>query len=335
MSTASGLVLTGTGSVARSRCRVPLDVGQSRPHAPGTTINRPTSLYAAAVTSRPLPPRPHRLEVPAAMNSHIRRTLSALAGVALAIPTVLGATAASASPRMPIVYDALGDSYASGVGVPPYDGACGRSQSAYAVQIDGRMRIDLDDFAACGGATTGTLVSGGQLKALDADTDLVTLTIGGNDIGWGTAVAACLAGNDVQCAMAIEASRAAITNLLPDRLDSVYAQVSAAAPGAHVVVTGYPRLFSPEFGAYLAASVAEQQALNDGADLLNGVIAQASAKHGFQFVSVTKRFVGHGVNSPDAWILGPFDPGALHPNLNGYRAYAAALTSQINPARLR
>ncbi len=31
-------------------------------------------------------------------------------------------------------------------------------------------------------------------------------------------------------------------------------------------MTGYPRLFSPEYGAYLGASPAEQQALNDGAD---------------------------------------------------------------------
>jgi hypothetical protein len=56
------------------------------------------------------------------------------------------------------------------------------------------------------------------------------------------------------------------------------------------MITGYPLLFSPECGPYLAASVAEEQALNDGADLLNGVIAKAAAVHGFQFVDVTKRF---------------------------------------------
>jgi len=118
-------------------------------------------------------------------------------------------------------------------------------------------------------------------------------------------------------------------------LDRLYTQVAAAAPNAHVVVTGYPRLFSPEYGAYLGASVAEQQKLNGGADLLNATMARAAATHGFQFVDVTKRFLGHGVNASDAWILGLLDPGAFHPNAEGYEPYTAAVTSAVNPSRLR
>lgn len=271
------------------------------------------------------------------MATRTRALLSSLAGVALVASGLLGASAASAAPREPFVYDALGDSYASGVGAPPYDpasGACARSASAYPEQLDGRMRIALDDFVACAGATTSSLVAGGQLGALDADTDLVTVMIGGNDIFWGQAVAACLGGSDAQCAVALGQATDAVTTLLPPRLDAVYGQVSALAPNAHVVVVGYPRLFSPEFGAYLGASTAEQQALNDGADLLNGVLADRAAAHGFQFVDVTKRFVGHGVNADEPWILGP-GPGSFHPNPAGYEAYSAALTSQIVPSRLR
>lgn len=268
------------------------------------------------------------------MNNHSRTARCAVAALALVAPLVLGVTTASAAPRQPVEYDALGDSYASGYGVPPYE-ACGRSQSAYAVQLDGRVKIDLDDFVACAGATTASLVAGGQLNALDDDTDLVTISIGGNDIGWSTAVVACLGGTDAQCAGGLAATSGRVTTVLPGLLDSVYSQVSARAPEAHVVVTGYPRLFSPEYGAFLAASVPEQEALNDGADLLNGVIAEAAAEHGFQFVDVTKRFLGHGVNAPDAWVLGPFDPGAFHPNTAGYEAYTAALTASINPSRLR
>ena len=268
------------------------------------------------------------------MRNLLRTASSALAALVLAAPVLLGATSASAAPRQPVVYDALGDSYASGYGVPPY-GPCGRSGSAYAEQLDGRMKIRLDDFVACAGATTTSLVSGGQLGALGADTDLVTLTIGGNDIGWSQTVGACLVGTDPQCAGSLALTRARVLTQLPSLLDTVYADVAAAAPGAHVVVTGYPRLFSPEYGAFLGASPAEQQALNDGADTLNGVIAAAGARHGFQFVDVTSRFVDHGVNAPDAWILGPRDPAAFHPTLDGYKAYTAALTAAIIPARLR
>lgn len=269
------------------------------------------------------------------MTRALRTASSALAALALVLPVVLGAPAASVEPRQPVGYDALGDSYASGYGVPSYDGPCGRSRSAYAVQVDGRMKIALDDFVACAGATTESLVAGGRLAALDEDTDLVTISIGGNDVGWSTAVGACLGGSDRQCEGALAATRATIMQVLPGLLDAVYAQVSASAPVAHVVATGYPRLFSPEHGPFLGASVAEQEALNDGADLLNAVIAEAAAEHRFQFVDVTERFLGHGVNAPDAWILGPGVPGVFHPDSDGYQACTAAVTAAIKPSRLR
>ena len=252
--------------------------------------------------------------------------LAVVAAVALIVP---GAGAASAHGSR-VVYDALGDSYASGYGVPPY-ADCGRSQSAYPVQLDGRHRLRLDDFVACAGATTTSLVSGGQLAALDADTDLVTLSIGGNDVGWSSAVIACLGGTDAQCTGAVAVVDTRITSELPALLDTVYAEVAAAAPNAQVVVTGYPRLFSPEYGAYLAASPDELSALNAGADTLDTVIADAVARAGFRFVDVRTRFVGHGANSPDPWILGPTDPGAFHPTVSGYRAYTAAVNSALGP----
>jgi lysophospholipase L1-like esterase len=269
------------------------------------------------------------------MKTRSRTLRSAFVALALVASALVGLTAASASPRQPIVYDALGDSFASGYGVPPYTPACGQSDSAYAVQLDGRMKIDLDDFVACAGATTVSLVSGGQLDALDADTDLVTLTIGGNDIGWSSTVAACLGGTDAQCAGSIALTRSRISNALPGLLDTVYSQVSQRAPDARVLVTGYPRLFSPEYGAFLGASPAEEQALNDGADLLDAVIAQAAARHGFGFVDMTKRFDGHGVNADDPWVRGPFDQAAFHPNVEGYASYTAAVTAAIRPSDFR
>jgi lysophospholipase L1-like esterase len=242
------------------------------------------------------------------MNSFLRGARAALTVAVLALPAVLGAGNASAAPRQLVDYDALGDSYASGYGVGPY-GPCGRSSSAYAVQVDGREKIALDDFVACAGATTQTLVP--QLGALDVDTDLVTLSIGGNDVGWGQAVAACLGSTDANCATAIARSRTLVTTALP------------------------ARLVSPEYGDFLHATVAEQEQLNAGADLLDSVMAQAAAAHGFEFVDVTKRFLDHGVNAPEAWINGPLDPAPFHPNPDGYQSYTAAVTATFKPALLR
>jgi hypothetical protein len=75
--------------------------------------------------------------------------------------------------------------------------------------------------------------------------------------------------------------------------------------------------------------------MNDGADLLNSVMAETAAEHGFQFVDVTSRFIDHGVNAPEPWVLGLTDPAQFHPNLAGYEAYAAAVTSSVNPRDLR
>lgn len=262
------------------------------------------------------------------MSPRLRVLLSTLV---LFLP--LGAAApASSAPPARTSYDVLGDSYGSGYGVPPYT-ACGRSQSAYGVLVDGRARLALDDFVACAGATTASLVSGGQLAALDADTDLALLSIGGNDIGWSSAVVACLGGTDAQCAGASAFVSGRVATQLPGLLDALYTKIEAGAPNARVVVTGYPRLFSPEYGAFLGASPAEQQVLNDGADQLNAVMAAAAARHGFDFVDVTSRFIDHGVNAPDAWVLGPRDPAAFHPTLDGYEAYASAVTSAIKPGR--
>lgn len=267
------------------------------------------------------------------MRKHLLRTTRSAVLAVVAALVLVGAVASAAPAARPrVVYDALGDSYASGYGVPPY-ADCGRSQSAYPVQLDGRQRLRLDDFVACAGATTTSLVSGGQLAALDADTDLVTLTIGGNDTGWSTAVTACLGGTDDQCAATLALVDGRATGQLPALLDTVYAAVAAAAPDAHVVVVGYPRLFSPEHGDYLAASTAELTALNAAADNLAAVVAAAAARAGFQYVDVRKRFEGHGVNAPDPWILGPSVPGALHPTVEGYEAYTAAVNSALGPVR--
>jgi lysophospholipase L1-like esterase len=269
------------------------------------------------------------------MTKRSRTVRSALVALTLVALATVGLSSASAAPRQPVVYDALGDSYASGAGVGPYR-ACGQSDAAYALQVNGREKLALDDFVACAGATTVTLVSGGQLAALDDDTRLVTLTIGGNDTHWSTAVVACLFGGDDACAGSIESTRATIANTLPQLLDTVYAGVATHAPNAHVLVTGYPRLFSPEYGDYLGASPQEQQALNDGADLLDSVIAEEAARYGFQFVDVRNKFAGHGVNAPEPYITSPLDLLApLHPNAGGWEAYTAAVTAAVNPARLK
>lgn len=258
------------------------------------------------------------------------------AAASLALPGVLAGSAAAAPPT--VTYDAIGDSYAAGTGA--------LAGESYPEVLDGRMRISLDDFAAVPGATTASMLT--QLDALDEDTDLVTLTIGGNDIPWTDTVTLCLLSEDPACLAAIQSVRGELVNELPAKLDAAYEAVAEAAPNAHVVVAGYAHLFSPEFGDYtvplspglvMEMSVEEQEAANDAADLLNATIAETVAEHdNFQFVDVTKRFEGHGGNADEPWLHGVRldDLGqSFHPNIDGYRAYASRLTSAIDPGDLR
>ncbi|KUG55644.1 hypothetical protein AVL62_04875 [Serinicoccus chungangensis] len=170
-----------------------------------------------------------------------------------------------------------------------------------------------------------------QLPALDADTDLVTLTIGGNDVGWTQTIGACLLLDDPTCAQALAGSRLLVQGLLPARLDAALTAVGRAAPDAHVVVTGYPHLFTPEAGALVNASPEEQEALNEGADLLNATVAAAAQRRGYAYVDVVGRFEGHGVNAPDPWV----DPRTFHPTAQGQATYAAALTGAVAPEHRR
>ncbi|WP_298747245.1 SGNH/GDSL hydrolase family protein [uncultured Serinicoccus sp.] len=264
------------------------------------------------------------------MSTPTRLAVAALGTVAMGMGLTLAAPATAAPDE--VVYDALGDSYAAGFGagaVLQDTGGCSRTDAAAPLRLDGRQRIALDDFVACSGATTADLA--GQLPALDADTDLVTLTIGGNDIGWTQAIGACLLLDDPTCAQALAGSRLLVQGLLPARLDAALTAVGRAAPDAHVVVTGYPHLFTPEAGGFVNASPEEQEALNEGADLLNATVAAAAQRRGFDYVDVVRRFDGHGVNAPDPWV----DPTTFHPTVAGQETYAAALTAAVAPQRRR
>src|SRR5690606_35793499 len=95
------------------------------------------------------------------------------------------------------------------------------------------------------GATTADLVSS-QLGGLSSSTDLVTVTIGGNDTGWASVVQQCAYPQPWTCDEEIDEAERYIQEELPGRLDTAYDAIASAAPNADVVVLGYPRLFNGE-----------------------------------------------------------------------------------------
>ena len=178
-------------------------------------------------------------------------TSSALVG-ALALSLTGGTAHASAS----LDYVALGDSYSAGSGVLPVDPTnllCLRSTANYPHVIAARTGAHLKDVT-CGAAQTKDFTESQypgvapQVNALSADTDLVTLTIGGNDNGtFINALTACgiagvlSGGKGSPCK---DTHGTSFTDQIDANtypaLKTALRTVRAKAPNARVAVLGYP-----------------------------------------------------------------------------------------------
>jgi hypothetical protein len=178
-------------------------------------------------------------------------------------------------------YVALGDSYSSGEGVPPFfagtDGPgnhCHRSPRAYAYVLGARYGMT-PRFYACSGAVTANITTSFQddqppqltREGVDETADLMTLTIGGNDAGFSDTLKACIGqklkadaynafigkvavllgfGHEPSCAKSDS-----FTTAVEQRIDNVflpvrdtYAQIkSSTGPDTSVMAANYPHLF--------------------------------------------------------------------------------------------
>lgn len=246
--------------------------------------------------------------------------------------------------RGTIRYVALGDSYAAGLVAAPGDTTCQQSDVSYPEVLDDVKHVKLVADGSCSGATTTDVV--GQLSVVQKNQhiDLVTVTVGANDLNVAALAQACLGMvTSPECAAAQAALAAVLypvppaeTSVLAARLATTFGAVAAAMPRATILVTGYPYLFeTPPVDDENYATVA---AVNDATTALNatiaGVVAQvAQSKIDIRYVDVTAAFTGHGIGSPEPWINSA-GPEAFHPNEAGYRAYAAALEAAL-PSRQR
>jgi lysophospholipase L1-like esterase len=141
-------------------------------------------------------------------------------------------------------YVSIGSSLASGVGIPQQLG-CGQSSRNYAHVVAATLRLNLDDVS-CDGATIpdvlNTTQNGDlppQIDAVTPDTRLITVGLGGNDIGYNFYAENC--GQFGMCTPPTDT--AALEAAFPELLDTMLADLKAAAPSAVIVVVTYPLEF--------------------------------------------------------------------------------------------
>ncbi|TRV75390.1 SGNH/GDSL hydrolase family protein [Streptomyces sp. 130] len=224
---------------------------------------------------------------------------SLLLGAVIALTGAATANAASS-----VDYVALGDSYSSGVGSGSYissSGDCKRSTLAYPSLWASAHSPASFSFTACSGARTGDVIAG-QLGPLNSSTDLVSISIGGNDAGFSDVMTTCVLQSETTCLNRIATARSYVDTTLPGKLDSVYDAIEAKAPAAHVVVLGYPRFYKIGGSCIVGLSDKVRSAINGAADYLNAATAKRAADHGFSFGDVTSTFAGHEICSGSAWL---------------------------------
>ena len=262
----------------------------------------------------------------------------ALGTAAAALPALTAAADAAVIPRsaLPAIrYVALGDSYSSGLGSGDYyrsGGSCERSPGAYPALWAAASHPASYISEACSGATIGSVLRS-QLIALNKATTLVSITIGGNDVGFGPVMSTCVILPTSFCVHVVTAAEAEIRSVLPGRLNELLAAVSADAPDARVVVMGYPEPYDLSRSAScIGLSATDRTDLDQAAAQLDMQLLAAADRYGDGFADVRSAFGGHQICDSHSWMnsVDWLDIGAsYHPNPAGqadayYQVFSAA-----------
>lgn len=296
------------------------------------------------------------------MTTRTRRTTRA-ATTALALVTTLAmasltlVTAPAPARASTVNYVALGDSYAAGPGIPfQTDAACLRSSDNYPSQLAVALAAASFRDASCSGATTQDLAqsqtgAGGiavapQLDALSAGTTLVTLTIGGNDIGFAGVVTTCtqLALTNLLGAPCTAHYTQGGTDQLAAAVDATAPKVAAAlaaihqrSPLARILVVGYPDLLplsGPGCWPIVPLAAGDLPYLRGVEGELNAMQATQAAGNHATFVDTYNPSIGHDACTLPGtkWVEGvlPLAPAyPLHPNSAGMQGDTADILAVL------
>jgi lysophospholipase L1-like esterase len=231
------------------------------------------------------------------------------------------------------------------------DANCARSDQNYPSLVATRRSTRTFTDVSCAGATTDNMwkaqgTNGPQLNAVERSTDLVTVQMGGNDIGFGSIIGTCAAlsskdpsGNPCQQyynSSGFDQLTLKIIETAP-KIARVLRAVHDRAPHARVLVVGYPDLLPDDgSGCYPSVPFAAKDFayLRDVGKRLNLMMRTVALFSRAEYVDTYKPTVGHDMcKAPaDRWIepLQPASPAApAHPNAKGEAAMAGAVLRRL------
>jgi lysophospholipase L1-like esterase len=257
---------------------------------------------------------------------------------------------------------ALGDSYSSGEGAGDYEpgtdtaaNSCHRSRSAWPTLVAEQRRLKATHPAlACSGATTTDVLTGrpsgesermlSQIDRIAGGADVITITLGGNDLGFRSILEHCIA---LDCVHRYHRPSGDILDgridALAPRLTAVYRAIQSAAPGGRLVVVDYPKLFpdsdpndpTPNCAAANQITPAEGNYLNSKIERADIAIVDAARQVGADAVDVSNAFVDGELTCRGKQYVNHANPqldvvsGSFHPNADGQERLAQVVTQQL------
>jgi hypothetical protein len=277
----------------------------------------------------------------------------------------------------------------------PESNACHRSQRAYSQVVEFRGPEPAERFVACSGAVIHDIYSGYVLRpeqadedinaevdgledgefdgrrvhpqvqpdVVDPDVELVTVTIGGNDMLFSQLVRFCIEHSDCLHAdfvadaesernldypdepMPLDEWLTSTMVQVGDEYEVLYPRLADSFPNARIVVVGYPYLFPEEPAGWLPhecttllrwVSEGERAQIRERADDFNAVIEQQALDAGLEYVSPVEAWDGHEPCGPDGQLTNAINPlspgGSFHPSEAGQHVLADLVATYLEEA---
>jgi lysophospholipase L1-like esterase len=253
-------------------------------------------------------------------------------------PTTSPTTAGASSPQKGEPYVALGSSIASGYGISQQSGTCGRSSRDYAQLIAAKYQLKLVDVS-CGAAVIPNVVdtkqgdNPPQIDAVTADTKLITISVGGNDIAFNGTALAC---GDPNTRCTAPAGLDAELAALPGQLQSMVDKLRAKAPSARIVFVAYPREMPQTNCPAMSLSNDELAILRSMGEKLEATFVKVFGKSDVVFVDPYVVPGDHTACGPASarWTNGynvPSGEGfAYHPTALGHQVVASLIEQALS-----
>lgn len=251
----------------------------------------------------------------------------------------------------------LGDSFSSGEGAGPFDAGtsqengngCDRSAKAWPRLLG----VPKGNHFACSGATTADFYESkkdpvSQLEnlrrvAAREPISKVYVTIGGNDLGFGSIVGDCVVRTCLSHLDSVELPR--LRDKVEPAVAKALSETKIAAGGGQVILVGYPDLIPPPGSRFTECgwlTDKEKPRVWKLESELDSTLAAAANAAGVSFISISKALKGHELCTGNSWVNPVASPSNAvtldgwkpqksnhqgHPNARGQTAMADAVRS--------